>query len=263
MGRYVGSLVLFAAIVGLGVLWLNGNSPDKKPAELAPVATSTPKISALPDVAFFEDVQTETIKKTAFPTGKKDPANLVTAVGEYPINTPFAKVAETHVKGIIQNFIEQYSDQKDIVTSGGVNAESSVAFSRGKKLFSYLYSDYTEEGGAHGNIQFSSETLDMNGRKYILGDLFLPKTDYLGIFSQMAIVHFVKDTYVAFDPKDATFGKGLDPKPENFAAFFISGDKIIFQFQNYQIGPYSEGPQRFEVSVKDPEISKIVRPELF
>jgi hypothetical protein len=208
-------------------------------------------------------VKTEKTEETAFPVAKKPGENLVSAFGVYPTNTPFAEISEAHVREFIRNFMDEYADRKDIVTSGGVSAESSVNFSHGKKLFSYLYGDWRDDGGAHGNITFSSETLDMNGKKYALSALFLPETPYLNTISQMAIVHFTNDRNVSFDPKDSTFGKGLAPSPENFATFFISGDKIIFQFQNYQIGPYSDGPQMFEIPVTSPEIKDIIRPELF
>jgi hypothetical protein len=258
-GRFAGSLLIFTLVIALGVGLIRNSNTNTPPSS----KQTTVKLPELPDVVFPATIKTESVAKTAFPTGKKEPANLVTADGVYPTNTPFAMVAEAHVKGFLNDFMGRYSDKKDIVTSGGVSAESSATFSHGKKLFSYLYSDYTDEGGAHGNIAFSSETLDMNGKKYALADLFLPKTNYLNIISEKAIVYFVKDPNTNFDPKDLTFGKGLDPKLENFATFFVSGNKIIFQFQNYQIGPYSEGPQRFEISVTDKELKGIIKSELF
>jgi hypothetical protein len=257
-GRFVGSLLVFSLVVVLGVYWTKNLS--QKTAEPAIVVQKLPE---LPNVVFPTTVKTGAVTQVAFPTGKKEPANLVTADGVYPTNTPFAVIAEAHVKGFLQGFMERYSDKKNIVTSGGVSAESAGTFSHGKKLFSYVYSDYTDEGGAHGNIVFSSETLDMNGKKYNLEELFLPKTEYLDIISQKAIAYFAKDPNTNFNPKDSTFGKGLDPKLENFATFFISGDKIIFQFQNYQIGPYSDGAQKFEISVTDSWLKGIIKTELF
>jgi len=265
-GRWFGSLVLFSLIVVLGIIWTekSGVETKKIPApEVASTTSPTAKKAVLLDVTFSGEVKSKTLSKTEFPVEGKAGENLLVSVGTYPTNTPFAKNAETHVKNFIEAFANDYPDRKSIVTSGGVSSESSVDFSHGKKLVSYLYSDYRDDGGAHGNVVYASETFDMNGKKYALADLFLPKTDYLGIISRMAIVHFVKDKNVNFDPKDTTFGGGLDPKLENFKTFVISGDKIIFQFQNYQIGPYTDGAQKFEISVADPEIKTIIRTELF
>lgn len=259
-GRFVGSFLVFAIVVALGIAWTKNIS--QKTAEPEP-AVVVQKLPELPNVAFTAAVKTGAVKRTAFPTGKKEPVNLVEADGVYPTNTPFAGIAEAHVKGFIQDFMSEYSNQKDITTSGGVSVESAATFFHGKKLFSYLYSDYTDEGGAHGNITFSSETLDMNGKKYTLADLFLPKINYLKIISEKATLFFVKDPNTNFDPKDAMFGKGLNPKLENFATFFVDGNKIIFQFQNYQIGPYSDGAQKFELSVTDPELKGMIKSELF
>jgi hypothetical protein len=259
MGRWIGSLLLFTVVVSLGVLLINDT---KKSVDMPVVATTTPVviIAELPDVAPPAEIKTDTIKKTAFPVGKM---NLAEAEGTYPANTPFAKNAKAHVNEFISGFMNDYAKRSDIVTSSGVSAESSATFSYGKKLFSYLYTDWRDDGGAHGNAVFSSETLDMNGKKYELRDLFLPNEDYLGVLSRMAIVYFAKDPNINFDPQDQTFGTGLDPKPENFATFFISGDKIIFQFQNYQIGPYSDGAQQFEVFVNYSELKEIIKAELF
>ena len=261
-GSFIGSFFVFTIVILLGVILMKngviGDNSAKNSSEKKAM-----KLPELPDVVFPKTIKMGSATQTAFPTDKKTPANLVTADGVYPTNTPFAVIAEAHVKGFLQDFMERYFDKNDILTSSGVSAESAATFSHGKKLFSYLYSDYTDEGGAHGNIVFSSETLDMNGKKYALADIFLPETAYLDIVSEKAIVYFSKDPNINFDSKDAMFGKGLDPKPENFATFFISGDKIIFQFQNYQIGPYSEGTQRFEISVIDPELKGIIKSELF
>ena len=177
--------------------------------------------------------------------------------------TPFAKIAENHVKSFVQSFTDSYSDKSDIVTSYGVSSESTVDFSYGKKLISYLYSDYRDDGGAHGNISYSSDTMDMNGKKYELGDLFLPKTNYLGVISKIATAHFIEDPEINFDSKDSIWGDGLDPKIENFKTFTVSGEDLIFQLQDYQIGPYTSGSPTFQISVKDPEINIIIRPELF
>jgi hypothetical protein len=159
--------------------------------------------------------------------------------------------------------MKDYADRKDIVTSYGVSADGSVTFSHGKKLLSYLYAEERDDGGAHPNVFFSSETFDMNEKKYELADLFIPNSGYLNAISAAATIFFVKDPNTNFDPKDSLWGSGLDPKIENFKTFTVSGDVIVFQLQDYQIGPHSEGPQKFEISVNSPEIKSIIRPELF
>ncbi|MBI2120635.1 MAG: DUF3298 domain-containing protein [Parcubacteria group bacterium] len=229
------------------------------------VPSSVPKAVVLPDVTFPAEVKTASFKKTAFPTEGESSANWVEAEGTYQTNTPFAERAEKHVRDFIAGFMEEYSDPSVINTgsSAGVSAQSLPEASHGKKLVSYLYQDWRDDGGAHGNASYSSETFDMNGKIYALDDLFLLKTEYLARISRLATEHFKNDPDILFDPKGKTFGSGLDPKIENFAVFTVSGDAIVFQFQNYQIAPYAAGAPTFEVSIFDPDIKPLLRPELF
>jgi hypothetical protein len=258
----IGSLLVYTAIVVLVIFLVTENSEKKPvPAITLPIATSTMAVG-FPDITFPAEVKTSTIKKTAFPSpdGK---SNLVEAVGTYPINTPFSERAEKHVKDFVDGFMKDYPEVNNITQSYEVSAEASVDVFHGKKLVSYLYNDWRDDGGAHGNSIFSSETFDMNGKKYNLADMFLSNADPLPILSRLATAHFIKNPDVNFDPKDSMFGGGLDTKLENFQTFVVSSNSLIFQFQNYQIGPYSDGAQRFEISVNDPEIKNIIRQELF
>jgi len=216
----------------------------------------------LPDVVWPKEVKTSAVKKTAFPVAQTG-TNLVEAEGVYPVNTPFSEKAKKHVEDKIAGFMNDYSDQNKIEDAYDVSEESSVDVFHGKKLISYLYGDWRDDGGAHGNIIFSSDTFDMNGKKYALADMFLKNADYLGAISRLATAHFVNDPDIQFDPKDTVFGTGLDPKPENFQTFTIAGNSLIFQFQQYQIGPYSDGAPTFEIPVTDPSLKKIIRSELF
>lgn len=221
--------------------------------------------AALPDVIFPAEIKTSLFKKTAFPREGEASANFVEAEGTYPTNTPLADRAEKHVKDFVEGFMNEYSDISAIDTgmSAGVSAQAVSKASHGKKLASYLYQDWRDDGGAHGNADYSAETFDMNGKTYTLGDLFLPKADYIAVLSRLATEHFKKDSDIAFDPKDKIFGSGLDPQIENFQVFAISGDSIIFQFQNYQIAPYAAGAPSFEISIFDPAVKPLLRPELF
>ncbi|MFA5831270.1 MAG: RsiV family protein [Candidatus Paceibacterota bacterium] len=261
-----GSLFFFSIIAAAAVFLAASNSPEKiaKPTDILPAKTDSKANNGavLPDVALWGETKTNTVKETAIPSADGH-SNLVEVEGTYPINTPFAAKAEEHVKDFMRSFMNDYPEVNNITQSYEVSAEASVDVFYGKKLASYLYNDWRNDGGAHGNTVFSSETFDMKGKTYDLSDLFLEKTDYLGILSRLATAHFINDPQVNFDPKDVMFGSGLDPKSDNFGAFVVSGRSLIFQFQNYQIGPYSEGAQRFEISTDNPEIKNIIRSELF
>ena len=262
VGEWVGSMLLFTALVCVGIWWVSNNM-SINPGN-ADFATTTPKVvSGLPNVVTPAKIIFATIQKSAFPSKNGIVPNLLEATGKYPSNTPSSDFAKKHVNEFIDSFIADYPNSTDIQTAYGVNADGEVSYFHGKKLLSYLYTDYRFDGGAHGNSQFSSETFDMNGKKYSLADLFLPNSDYLGVISHLAIAHFTKDPDINFNPKDVSFGAGLDPKIENFGTFFISEDSIIFQFQSYQILPYSDGAPQFEISVNDSELKSIINPKLF
>lgn len=260
-------LALLATVLLLGgvfsyVAHKRANEADN----ISPVVRPEPKAPlSLPDMVFPSEVKTDSIKKTAFPVEGEAVANVVEAEGKYPTNTPFADRSEKHVKDFIAGFMKEYSDPSTINMgmSAGVSAQSSPEVFHGKKLVSYMYQDWRDDGGAHGNAAYSSETFDMNGKTYALGDLFLPGTDYLSVLSRLATEHFKNDPDIAFDPKDKTFGGGLAPVSDNFKAFAVSGDSLIFRFQNYQIAPYAAGAPSFEISIFDSAIKPLLRPELF
>lgn len=218
----------------------------------------------LPDVVIPTKIQTVKIEKSAFPVTGREFLNWVEATGEYPANTPFAKSAEIQVKDFVNDFVGGYTEDEILKDeTSNINASASVSVTQGKKLFSYLYFYYEYTQGAHGSASVSSEAFDMNGKEYLLEDLFLPDSKYLSIISQMAIKHFKADSDFSINLEDPMFIGGLKPLTENFSTFFISGNTIVFQFQQYQIGPYSSGMPTFMVSVADPEIRNIIRPELF
>ena len=221
--------------------------------------------SALPDVVMPGEIKTAQIEKNEFPAKDRDFAFWMEATGKYPTNTPFAKSAEAHVKKIVNSFIQDYT-LEDIIQERGssnMNADSVASVTFGKKLISYFYEDYWYTQGAHGNTVFSSETFDMTGKKYSLSDLFIPNSNYLQTIASLAAKYFDAHPNLEVDIADEIFASGLDPKEENFGTFAISGNTITFQFQQYQIAPYSSGAPTFEISVTDPALRDIIRPELF
>lgn len=254
------SFIIVAAIVvvaSFALYKMNAVAPGLPPEPVKPAALGT--------VVMPKEIKMEAVTKYA--QGKNDGGQLiwVKATGKYPANTPFAEKAKKHVTDFVNGFVSEYGTPVvlDNSTEAIYTGEVKVSVSAGKKLLSYEYEDYRDEGGAHGNSLYTSETMDMNGKLYALKDLFLPNTEYLAAISRVTTKHFTEDPEIAYGQNDPFPSTGLNPTEENFKTFSISGDTIVFRFQTYQIGAHALGAPTYALSIDDPAIKNMIRPELF
>jgi hypothetical protein len=113
-------------------------------------------------------------------------------------------------------------------------------------------------GGAHGN--YYSETTNFftsTGKQVKLEDLF---TD-LAALNAIGLVYFKKDNGLEADVD--LMEQGWDFTDEQFALnnnFDLSTEKITWQFNSYEIGPYSSGAPSVTIPIKD--LTKIMKVKL-
>lgn len=225
--------------------------------------------NGLATIVFPEQITTESVQNNALPvTGplaEGQQAHWIEGTGTYPTNTPFAEQAKEHVTTRLADFITQSEpDFAEIQPfSRGYTISIDTAVTHGTRLMTYMYQDYEYTGGAHGNTVYTTQTLDSTGKTYALADLFLPTANFLPVISQAAIDYFSTDPNVQYDPNDEVWSEGLKPLAENFSTFYIKDDSIVFKIAQYQIGPYVIGAPEFSISVTDPRIKDLIRPELF
>jgi hypothetical protein len=81
-----------------------------------------------------------------------------------------------------------------------------------------------------------------HGKELALSDLFKPKTRYLTAlakYSNTKLNASLQDKWM--------ITKGAQPRMQNYKNWNIQADSILITFDEYQVAPYSEGPQEVEV----------------
>ena len=148
--------------------------------------------------------------------------NAVAAFKSYPANPPDSAVPKNEFTG---SFNSTYVGA-DVV---------SVALS---------ISEYT--GGAHPNTVIIGVNVDRKtGKDVTLDDALLMIEKTLPEVSGESLVQLK-----AVLGEDMIFPEGAEPKPDNYSTFTVSKDKVTFIFNNYQVAPYSAGPQSAEFARK-------------
>ena len=105
-------------------------------------------------------------------------------------------------------------------------------------------SEYT--GGAHPNTVIIGVNVDRKtGKDVTLDDALLMIEKTLPEVSGESLVQLK-----AVLGEDMLFPEGAEPKADNYSVFLVSKDKVTFIFNNYQVAPYSAGPQSAEFARK-------------
>src|SRR3989338_1196753 len=148
--------------------------------------------------------------------------NAVAAFKSYPANPPESAVPKNEFTG---SFNSTYVGA-DVV---------SVALA---------FSEYT--GGAHGNTVIIGLNVDRKtGEDVTLDEALLLIGKTLPEVGSESLVQLK-----AVLGEDMLFAEGAEPKPDNYSVFLISKEKVTFIFNNYQVAPYSAGPQSTEFARK-------------
>ncbi len=99
-----------------------------------------------------------------------------------------------------------------------------------------IISQYT--GGAHPNSLFSGLNFNRaSGRQLLQDDAF----KMIGLTAQQVSVAATAQLKERLG--DTMFEEGANSNPENFSSFIVSGAKVTFIFQPYQVAAYAAGPQ--------------------
>lgn len=170
--------------------------------------------------------------------------------------------------------------QARIDTQGPDGDLPKVPTGDGDKMFFYAKFDAPEQnnnqyisvltriggytGGAHPYEEVVTYNYDVKNKKEMtLADLFVNNPNYLNQISEISrkilIERFTENLGNDFDSEkdrqtyikeviEPMINDGTDPtKPENFANFTFSKDKLIIHFGQYQVGPYVAGQQDVEM----------------
>jgi hypothetical protein len=107
----------------------------------------------------------------------------------------------------------------------------------------YILYVYQYTGGAHGGTGVYTFTYDRNGKLLKESDVF--ENNYLSIISPLTRDYFYMNLGEYKNPK--MIDDGTSPDYENYRAWYITNDQIVFIFGQYQVGPYVLGIQEFKL----------------
>lgn len=127
----------------------------------------------------------------------------------------------------------------------------------GRNTASYVFTIYVDTLGAHPNAFYRTFTFDLGtGEELGIGDLFVPKSEYLKRLSAISEFELSK---ALGDTVDIEYVRdGVKPEALNFQSFAIEGDALVLIFPPYQVAPYAAGTHR--VSIPLSQLAEILKP---
>ncbi len=242
---------------------------DKAARTAAPSPTTSPATSTLdtgaattPPTAPAPVVTSSTVSPTLaslrfVPVVKVDPAIEYTLRGEYlqieGLDTSILEAVNSAIEADIEAAVGQFEFTViDIgnVPDTGTGSELDVS-SRATALSPNLLSVRTEfyqylEGAAHGATTVVTGVFDLgSGRRLTLDDILAPGAghlDRLSALTRAALKDQLDDPSLA-----ASIDDGTAPVEASFAAWTLTAEALVIDFQEYQVGPYVIGRQQVEI----------------
>ncbi len=176
---------------------------------------------------------------------------------------PVSGIGSLSVKNEIQNIVKQFkidndfsNKKEDEIVFLGLDKDNRYTLdityenNTSEKYITHRLNQYVFTGGAHGSIVVKTYTYDKNGKRYLLQDLFINENS-LEKLSDFLKVKILENKDYKNNIEEDWLSDGASPKIENFEAFIIDGENIIFIFQQYQIGPYVLGIIEIKIPIKE------------
>lgn len=118
-----------------------------------------------------------------------------------------------------------------------------------KNVFSLSLYNYAYTGGAHGMTLQQSLTFDAStGKRYTLGELFKPGSNYIEVISAIVAASIAKRGIETLEPF-----KSISPGQ----SFYIADRALVIYFQLYELAAYVYGFIYFPISVY--ELQSIIK----
>ncbi len=117
-------------------------------------------------------------------------------------------------------------------------------------IVSLTFSTYSYSGGAHGNLGIDCLNFDLkSGKRLEFADLFKNPEKALEILSELS----AKKLRVALgeDADEEMIRNGTALDLGNFYNLTLVPQGLYIEFDPYQVGPWSIGPQRVEISLEE------------
>ncbi|MBI5705360.1 MAG: DUF3298 and DUF4163 domain-containing protein [Armatimonadetes bacterium] len=174
------------------------------------------------------------------------------------------RVAEADTQKQEQSFFNafvesarQAEDSIGKITSAKLSYESSLSLRfNDPRLLSFRSETYTYMGGAHGMANMRTYNYGfVKGKpvRFRLWDALKSDAD-----SKMEMHMVLLEKAMALKGADwIDNGEVTEFEPIQYDRFWVSGNQLVFEFDPYELGPFSSGPMSVRVSLK--EIAALVR----
>lgn len=117
-------------------------------------------------------------------------------------------------------------------------------------VVSVTFNIYSYSGGAHGNLFIRCLNYDLRtGAELGLNALFESPEKALALLAELTNKKLRQD--LGDDVEEEMLQSGTAPEPTNFANLSLRPDGLVVEFQPYQVGPWSIGPQHVTVSLAE------------
>lgn len=114
------------------------------------------------------------------------------------------------------------------------------------KVVSIIFNVFSYTGGAHGNLVITCRNYDLaTGKRLDFADLFKDPEKALELMSAYARESLTKS--LGEESDEEMIREGTAPELTNFGELALTPAGITIQFQPYQVGPWSAGPQQVEM----------------
>ncbi|WP_291358464.1 DUF3298 and DUF4163 domain-containing protein [Desulfovibrio sp.] len=114
------------------------------------------------------------------------------------------------------------------------------------KVVSVIFNVYSYTGGAHGNLVITCRNYDLaSGKRLDFADLFKDPEKALELMSAYARESLTKS--LGEESDEEMIREGTAPELTNFGELALTPAGVTIQFQPYQVGPWSAGPQQVEM----------------
>ena len=114
------------------------------------------------------------------------------------------------------------------------------------KVVSIIFNIYSYTGGAHGNLVISCRNYDLeSGKRLDFADLFKDPEKALELMSAYARESLTRS--LGEESDEEMIREGTAPELNNFGELALTPAGVTIQFQPYQVGPWSAGPQQVEM----------------
>lgn len=220
----------------------------------------------IPSVEILENPNQEL--NTTEPLKIKNAPTISEETENWYIDAVYPETGRDSIDTEVKNFIDnQLVNFKQIFIESGAPTSPenkhmlSINYSSqiyNNHILSFKFAIVFYTGGAHPNHNIVSLVFELkDNKKLFLSDLFVVNSNYLERISSLTMAELNKRESTT----EAWVQSGAGPKAENYEAFGVLDDSLIFYFAPYMVASYSAGEQ--QVKIPFSQIKNILNPKLF